>query len=159
MMRIGEHGLADHLHMLTPLFGFIAAVWILRLVLDSAGVSPGLVHLFSVTGAASLSVLLAVFIIHMKVYGSYPSVVLSSFLLVAWGQVLVILAILFAVITGINNIYTAPEFSAPGDDIYHVRHILGHLTLGIGAGTLFGAATGCLMLWMLRLLVPARPQE
>jgi len=34
-------------------------------------------------------------------------------------------------------------------------HIHGHLTFGVGVGTLLGAAEGCLLLWLLRRLVPA----
>jgi hypothetical protein len=97
-------------------------------------------------------------LIHFRRFGSYLNVVVVSFLLVTWGQLLIIVAIAFAWATGIDNIFTAPEFSRVADDRY-LRNILGHLTFGIGAGTLFGAATGCLLLWLLRKLVPARTSQ
>lgn len=155
-MRIGEHGLIDHLRLLRPMFVFIAAVWLLRIFLDLAGASGTLVNAASVTGAAALAVLISVLLIHVKRFGSYASVVLVSFLNVVWGQVLVVLAIAFSVLTHTENIFTAPEYSMPAQDPYHLHHILGHLTLVLGAGTLFGAAVGCFLLWVLRVLVPTR---
>jgi hypothetical protein len=144
---------------LAPLFGFITLVWALRWGLDAAGASHGLVRLFSVTAATSLAILVAVWLIHTRKFGSYPNVVVASLLLVVFEQVLLVLAIVFSVLTGIENVFTEPEFSIATADPYHLRHILGHMTFGIGAGMLFGAATGCLMMWLLRTLVPARAKE
>jgi len=153
MMNICGRGIRDHIRLLAPLFGFIGVVWLLRWTVAAAGGPRVLVHIVSVTGATSLAILIAVWRIHTRGFGSYPNVAVATLLLVVFGQLLITLSILFAVITGINNIFTHPDFSVP-DDPHHVRHILGQLTFGIGAGTLFGAATGCLMLWLLRKLVP-----
>ncbi len=158
-MKICGRGLRDHIKLLSPLFGIIAAVWALRLVLDAAGASHGLITVFSVSIATPLAILLAVLFIHMRRFGSFPNVVASVVLLVVWSQLLVILAIFFSVITGKENIFTAPEYSIPGDDPHHVRHILGHLTFGIGVAALFGSAVGCLLLGLLRLLLPALPRK
>jgi hypothetical protein len=154
MMNICGRGLRDHVRLLAPLFGFITLVWALRWGLDAAGFSHGLVRAFSVTAATSLAILVAVWLIHTRGFGSYPNVVVASLLLVVFEQVLIVLAIVFSVLSGIENVFTAPEFSIATADPYHLRHILGHLTFGIGAGMLFGAATGCLMMWLLRTLVP-----
>ena len=153
-MKIGEHGLKEHIRLLAPLFGLVAAVWLLRTILSAVGMSPRYFQTASVTWAAALAVLLAALFIHIRDFGGYSSVVLSSFLLAVWGNGLIILAVLFSVVTGMDNVYTKPEFSSPDGDPYHIRHILGHLTFGIGSGTLFGAATGCFLLWLLRKLVP-----
>ena len=154
-MNMCGRGIRDHIRLLAPLYGFITVVWALRWALDAAEVSPGLVRVFSVTGATSLAVLIAVWLIHTRGFGSYPNVVVASLLLVVFEQVIIVAAITFSVVSKIDNVFTRPEFSRP-DDPYHVKHILGQLTFGIGANTLLGAATGCLMLWLLRRLVPAR---
>jgi hypothetical protein len=153
-MRIGGHGLRDHIRLLMPLFGLIAAVWLLRLVMDKAGASPPQVRIVSVTVATAASILLAVLLIHFKAFGSYASVVAAAFLLELWSQLLICGAIAFSAVTGTANIYSAPEYSfhsGPG------AHIFGHLTGVLGFGALFGAAMGCLLLWMLRRLVPVGP--
>jgi len=154
-MNMCGRGLRDHIRLLAPLFGFIAAIWALRWALDAAGAPHGLVRALSVTGATSLAILVAVWMIHTRGFGSYPNVVVASILLVVFEQTLIVAAIVFSVLTRTANVFTKPEFSMP-DDPNHVKHILGQLTFGIGAGVLLGAATGCLMLWLLRTLVPAR---
>ena len=157
-MNICGRGLRDHIRLLAPLFGLIALVWALRWALDAAGAPHGLVRAFSVTGAVPLAILIAVWLIHTRGFGSYPNVVVATLLLVIFGQTLIIIGVLFSVVTGIENVFTHPDVSVP-DDPHHVRHILGQLTFGIGANTLLGAATGCLMLWLLRMLVPKRVRQ
>lgn len=157
-MKIGGRGLRDHIRLLAPLFGLITVVWALRWGLDAAGAAHSLVKAFSVTGATSLAILIAVWLIHTRGFGSYPNVVVASLLLVIWAQVIIVVAIVISVLTKNENVFTEPEFSIAPDDPFHLKHIIGHLTFGIGAGMLFGAATGCLMLWLLRSLVPSRPR-
>src|SRR5689334_21193417 len=158
-MNICGLGLRDHIRLLAPLFGLIAIVWALRWGLDAAGASHGMVRIFSVTGATSLAILIAVWMIHTRGFGSYPNVVVASLLLVVWEQLIIVVAIIFSVITKMENVFTEPEFSLQREDPNHLGHILGHLTFGIGAGVLFGTATGSLMLWLLRTIVPRRVEQ
>ncbi len=151
-MKICGHGLRDHLRLLAPSFGLIAAVFILRLVLDAAGAPSGLVRVCSVTVAGAVAILVAVLLIHNRRFGDYPNVVVAALLLVGWQQLLISGAIAFFAFTGIQNIYSAPEYSGGVVDPW--RHIAGHLTFVLGFGELVGAAMGCLLLWMLRRLVP-----
>lgn len=153
-MRIGGHGLREHLRLLAPLFGLIAAVWALRLVLDFSGAPPRVVHLCSVSVAGAVSVLAAVWLIHFKRFGSYSNVVVAAFLLVGWEQLLIILAIAFTVFTGMKNVYAATEYSS---GLSYARHIAGHLTIGLAMEGLLAAGMSCLLLWLLRRLVPVAP--
>jgi hypothetical protein len=151
-MKIGGHGLREHIRLLLPLFGLIAAVWLLRLIMDLAGTPPALVRIVSVTVAGSASILLAVLLIHFKRFGGYPNIVAATFLLEFWSQLLICSAIAFSALTGTTNVYSAPEYSHTTSPL---THIIGHITFGLGMGTLFGAAMGCLLLWLLRHIVPA----
>ena len=153
-MKIGGHSLGEHLRLLGPLFVFIAGVWVIRLLLHQMAVLHALVHVLSITVATAIALLFAVILIHVRRFGGYPSVVVATVLVVSWAQLLIVLAIIFSVATGTENIFTLPEFSIPGDDPRHLKHILGHLSFGIGGGALIGSAFGCLMLWMLRRVVP-----
>ncbi len=150
-MRINGYRLRDHLRLLVPLLGLIAAVWLLRLVLYAAGAPPSVVRVSSVTVAGPVSILLAVILIHTRRFGSYPNVVVAALLLVCWQQLLIVMAIAFYALTGIRNVFAAPEYSF---SMNPAQHIAGHLTFGLGMGTVFGTAMGCLLLWMLRRLVP-----
>ena len=158
-MQGRERGVRAHVRMLQPLFGLIAAVWLLRLILAEAGSPPWIVRLTSVSVAAAAALFLAVLLIHFRGFGGYPSVVMSAFLLTAWEELLIVAAVAAAVFTGTTNIYTAPEYSMTIPDPRHVKHIYGHLTYGVGLGTLAGAAMGSLLLWLLRSLVPRQPSE
>jgi hypothetical protein len=157
-MKICGYRLRDHIRLLAPFLGLITAVWLLRLSLDFAGAPRGVVRYFSVTVACAFSVLAATVMIHRSRFGSYPNVVASSLILVGWEQVLIILAIAIAALTARENIFTVPEFSGPGEGPHYMRHIIGQLTFGIGAGVLYGAAMGCLLLRILRMLLPP-PQQ
>ena len=154
-MNIGGYGVRDYFRLLSPSFSLIAAVWLLRWVLDELGAPHALVRGMSVSGATALAMLIAVGLIHFRCVGGYASVLLSSFLLAVWEQGLIVVAIVFSVLIGRVNVFTEPEFSI-GNDPGHYRHILGHLTFGIASGMLFGAATGCVLLFLLRKLVPSQ---
>ena len=149
-MNINGHGLRDHIRLGGPLFGVIAAVWALRLILAAAGAPRGLVLMASITIAHAFCILIVVVLIHVRRFGGYANVVAASFLFTAWSNLLVSAAIAVTALTGKVNIYSAPEFSA--HTMTPVKHIIGHLTFGIGFGTIIGAAMGCLLLWMLRRL-------
>ncbi len=151
-MNICGHGLRDYLRLLAPSFGLITAVFILRLVLDAAGAPSGVVRVCSVTVAGAVAILVAVLMIHNRRFGGYSNVAVAALLLVGWQQLLISGAIAFFAFTGIQNIYSAPEYSGRLADPWH--HIAGHLTFGLGFGELVGAAMGCLLLWMLRRLMP-----
>ena len=155
-MKIGEHSLRDHLRLLAPLFGLITAVWVLRIVLNLAGAPMPVVRVFSVGLAGSISVLGAAFLIHFKRFGSYSNVVVSAFLLVFYAQLLVALAIAFAALTRTENVFAAAEFSFR---MTYAQHIASHLTVILGLQSIMAAAMACLILWMLRWLVPVTPKQ
>jgi hypothetical protein len=142
----------DHLRLLGPLFGFIAAVWVLRMVLDFAGVPKWVLHWVSVTLATTVAVFLAVLLIYARRFGGYVNVVFSVFLLGVWEQLLLSGAVAFAAMTGTRNIYSAPEYAPLGTPL---QHVLGHLTFGIGFVTLFGSAVGCALYFLLSRIMPA----
>lgn len=158
-MKIHGHGLRDHVRLLAPLLGLLTGVWVLRLILGALDAPAWMTRIASMTVAGPGSVFLAVFLIHVRRFGSYPNVVVASLILNAWAQLLIIAAILFSVLTSTENVYTIPEYAMVGDDPLHRRHMYGHLTFGIGIGTLTSAAVGCLLLWLLRKMVPEPPQE
>jgi len=154
-MNIGGHGIREHLRFLTPLFVLLAAVWALRMVADYAGAPMGFIRVVSVNVAGSFSILIAVILMHVKKFGGYANVAAATFLLVLFKELLISAAIIFSNLTGLNTIYSVPEFSGPpGHRLGPWWHVFGHLTFGIGFQTLFGTAMGLLILWILRTLVP-----
>jgi hypothetical protein len=142
-VKASSLGLRDHFRLLAPLFALIAAVWALRLVLDAAGAPTGIVRLSSV--------------MHFRCLGRYSNVIVATILLVFWAQLLSVLAIAFAAVTGIQNVFAAPAYSP--HRVGPLPHIAGHLTFGLGFGILIGSAMACLTLWTLRRLVPVESER
>lgn len=157
-MTISGKTLREHLQLQAPLFGLIAAVWVLRGSLYQMGVPLAFVRLLSVTAVVPICILLAALLIHARRFGGHASVVVSAIFLVLWSQILIVAAVLFAVVTGIENVYTLPEFSVSGEDIGHIQHIRGQLTFGIGFESLSGSLIGCLFLFLLRRVSPKNRQ-
>jgi hypothetical protein len=150
-MKIGQRGLGEHIQFLAPLFGLIAAVWALRLVLAIVHAPHFIIHYCSVTAAGSISILFAVLMIYFKKFGGYANVAASAVLLHFWEQLLISAAIAFDMLAGTRNVYSAPEFA---QRMTPLQHLLSHLTIVLAFGSLVGTAMGCLLLWMLRKLVP-----
>ena len=153
-MKIGKHGLGDHLRLLAPLFCVIAAVWALRWISDIASAPPALVRGLSVNVAGAVAVLATVVLIHFKRFGGYTSVVVSAFLLVLWEELLIVLAIVLTMASCFDNIYSVPEF---GYGNSYLHHLAAHLSYGLGLEGMIAAAMGCALLWVLRRLVPPAP--
>lgn len=153
-MRISGHRVREHIRLLAPALALVAGIWLLRLIVSVSGVPLWVTKLFSVTVAIPVAVLLSVILIHSRRFGGYASVVVASLLVNLWAQALITLSIMFSIFTGIINVYSAPEFSIPGGLATQWEHIHGHLTYGLGVGTLVSSAVGCLLLWLLRLLEP-----
>jgi hypothetical protein len=154
-MKIGGHGIREHLRLFAPLFALIAAVWALRMVADYGGASMRIVRLASVTVAGSISILLAVILVHVRKFGGYANVAAVAFMLALWEQLLISSAVAFTALTGLQTIYAAPEFSGPpGRHLGPWQHIFGQFTFVLGFQTLGGAVMGCLILWILRVLFP-----
>jgi hypothetical protein len=156
-MRIGGRSLREYLHLLGPLFGLIAAVWGLRLVIATAGLPAQLVRILSVTVATSICILLAAVLIHVRRFGGYSALITAVFLLVVWGQLLISAAILLAMVTGQGNVYTEPEYAGHSPTL--MLHLVGHLTFGIGFSTLFGAGMACVLFWLIRKVIPPQPHK
>lgn len=154
-MRIFGRTLREYIRLLAPLFGLIAAVWALRLVLAAAGAPLGAVKIASVTVAENVAILLAAVLIHTRRFGGYASLAVAVALLSLCQQVLISAALAFSMATGTHNIYTAPEFNPPHFLAESpAQHLIAHLTFGLGFGTLFGAAIGCVLLWIIKRMVP-----
>jgi hypothetical protein len=119
--------------------------------MDAAGTPLIITRLVSVTVASGVSILAAVLLIHTRRFGSYASVVIASLFINVWAEGLVSAAILVTILTGKTNIYSIPMYSGMEG---HAEHLRAHLTFGIAIGTLEDAAVGCLLLWLLRTLIP-----
>src|SRR5438445_315332 len=82
----------------------MAAVWVLRMVADYAGAPHWVVRVVSVTVAGSISILIAVILMHVRKFGGYANVAAAAFVLALWEQLLISAAIAFTALTGRESI-------------------------------------------------------
>ena len=107
----------------------LALAFLVRLALSLAGTPNSVVKWSSVTVVLLVGIVYYGVTVHTSGFGSYkqlyPLVLFQSLL---WHG-LVALAIVLAILTGTDNIYTAPEYSGGGDG-KNWLHVLAHLVIG-----------------------------
>jgi len=120
---------AQYLGFQKVVLALIVLAWLVRLALSLGGAPNATARWISVTVVLLLGVLYYGVAVHTRGFGSYkqlyPLVLFQSVL----GQGLVALAIVLAILTGGDNIYTAPEYSGGGDG-KNWLHVVAHLVIG-----------------------------
>jgi len=154
-MTIFGKRLSEYVAFSKPFLILILVVGIARLALSLGGVPNSTAKWLSITAVMWIGVLYYSVRIHTSGFGSYkhllPICVLQS--LVA--QVVIVPAIVLAIFTGTDNIYSAPEFSF-GQDGKTWFHAGAHLFIGTTIGSLFGWLVGCLMMFVTKKLASSK---
>ena len=121
--------LTQYLRFQRVVLALVVLAWIVRLTLSLAGTPNATAKWISVTAVLLFGVLYYGVAVHTHSFGSYkqlyPLVLFQSLL----GEGLVALAIVLAILTGRDNIYTAPEYSGGGDGKTWF-HVVAHLVVG-----------------------------
>ena len=107
----------------------VAAVFVVRLVLPFAGVTVAQARWISINIVLLAGLIYCGVAVHTSRFGSYKQ--LFGLLLIqnVFAHWLIALALAFAVITGTENIYTAPEFFG-GSSGRNWGHVAAHLIAG-----------------------------
>ena len=107
----------DYIRFQRVILILIAAVWALRLGLSLAGVSVSGAQFVSVTGVLILGSLYYGWAAGRKGFGSFKELYILNVIQGVFSQILVALAIILAIFTGQDNLYTIPEFYPPAQGI------------------------------------------
>ena len=111
------------------ILALVVLAWIVRLTLSLTGTPNASAKWISVTAVLLGGVLYYGVTVHTQGFGSYkqlyPLVLFQSLV----GEGLVAMAIVLAILTSRDNIYTAPEYSGGGDGKNWV-HVVAHLVVG-----------------------------
>lgn len=131
----------------------IFVVWLVRLALSLAGMPNASVKWVSVTVVLLIGVLYYGVAVHTRGFGSYkqlyPLLLFQSLL----GEGLVALAVVLAILTARDNIYTAPEYSGGGDGKTWF-HVLAHLVIGAVVMPLVGWGVSSLVMLVTKQAAP-----
>src|SRR5215475_509417 len=128
-----------------PLSKYVAFAWlflilifatgVVRLALSLTGSPNSTARWFTMTGLAWIAVLYYSIRMRTSRFGSYKEL-LVVFVLLDWtAQLVAVAGIAIAIFTGVNNVFSAPEF-AFGSDGKTWTHLGAHLLIGTTVGAL-----------------------
>ena len=154
--------LSEYLKLQKPWLLLIVIVWAARLGLSLAGTPDSVGKFVSITGVLLLSVVYFPWTLSRSGFGGYRQLYGLFLIQGVFSQVLVALAIVLAIVTGHDNIFTVPEFSSKGGsplptDGKNWGHVVAHVF--VAGAIIFPLVTwilGSIVLAVLRRLKPAR---
>jgi hypothetical protein len=91
--------------------------------------------------------------VHTTGFGSYKQLLVIVTLQNWSAQLVAIVGILLAIITGVGNIFSAPEFSFGGQSPW--LHLAAHVFIGTTVGSLVPWGIGSLVMLIARKMSPA----
>jgi len=147
--------LSEYVAFEKPVLILIAAVWALRLIFSMAGIPVVAAKIVSISAVLLLGSLYYGWAVGQKGFGSYKQLYALNLVQGLFSQTLVALAIVLAMVTGTDNVYTIPEFYPPSagngpfglpPDGKNLGHAIAHIVL---AGVLIGPLIG----WLLSSIV------
>ena len=151
-MTIFGRPLSDYVRFCKPFLVLVPIVGILRLALSVSGEPNSTVKWLSITALTWIGVLYYAVRVHTTGFGSYKQFLPICGLLNLAGQVVIISGIMLAIVTGVGNIYSAPEYAFGGDGKTWL-HVGAHLGIGTIAGSLVPWLIGSLVLFATKKLV------
>jgi hypothetical protein len=150
-MKIFGKPLSEYVHFARLFMILIFAAGVIRLALSLNGVPNETTRWFTMTGLAWIGVIYFSIRVHTTGFGSYKQL-LVIFVLVDWvAQAIAITGIVIAMATGMDNVFSSPEF-AFGRDGKTWLHLGAHLFIGTTAGALMPWGIGSLILAATRKL-------
>ena len=150
-MTIFGKRLSEYLEFCKPFIALIIAVGIARLALSLAGVPNQTAKWLSITAVAWFGVLYYAVRVHTSGFGTYKHLLPICVLQSVAAQLIIVPGIIIAIITGNDNIYSAPEFSFGGDGKTGL-HVGAHLVLGTTIGPLISWLMGCIVMFITKKL-------
>ena len=145
--------ISEYYQFAKGMLGLIVLVGIVRLALSLGGVPNSTTKWVSITAVMWIGILYFAVRVHTSGFGTYKHLLPIYFLQSLAEQVIVVPAIVLAIFTGQDNIYTVPEYSF-GSDGKTWLHAGAHLFVGTTIGTLVGWIVGCLIMFVTKKLVP-----
>jgi hypothetical protein len=135
---------------------FLAAIvvaFLVRLALSLAGTPNATTKWVSVTVVLLLGTLYYGVAVHTRGFGSYKQLYPLGLFQSLLAETLVALAVVLGIVTGQDNIYTAPEYSG-GTDGKNWIHVFAHLVVGSVVLPLMGWAISSLVLLVTKKVAP-----
>lgn len=131
----------------------IVLAFLVRLTLSLSGMPNSVARWVSVTAVLLAGVVYYGVAAYRSGFGSYKQLYPLALFQSLLGEGLVALAIVLAILTGTDNIYTAPEYSGGGDG-KNWTHVMGHLVMGAVILPLLGWGVSSLVMLVTKKVAP-----
>jgi hypothetical protein len=131
----------------------IAAVFVIRLGLSLAGVPVAEARWVSINFVLLVGLMYCSVAVHTRGFGSYKQLFGLLLVQVAFAHALIAIGIILGIVTGVDNIYTAPEFFG-GSSGRNWPHVLAHVLAAIVL-PLFSWLVGSVILFLAKRAKPA----
>ena len=154
-MKIFGKGLSEYFGFTKWFLVLILVVGITRLALSLAGVPNSTDKWLSITVVLLIAVLYYGARVHTSGFGSYKRLLPTYWTLTFTSQVFVAAAIVLAILTGHDNIFTAPEYSGGGDGKTW-SHAGAHLLVGVVIAPLLAWLVGSVVMFIAKRIAPAK---
>ena len=146
-MRIFGKPLSEYFAFAKPFLILILVVGIIRLALSLAGVEFSTAKWISITAVLWLAAVVYAIRVHTAGFGSYKHLLPICVLMSITAQVVIVPAIILAIFTGQDNIYSIPE-AFFGQDGKTWLHAAAHLVVGTTVAPLMTWLVGCLIMFL-----------
>jgi hypothetical protein len=157
-MRIFGKSLSDYVRFERGFLILVLVVGVARLALSLLGVPDSTVKFLSLTVLLLLGMIYYAVRVHTSGFGSYKQLLPVLALPVILAQAIVITGIVIAIVTGKDNIFSAPEFSPGKVDGRTWGHVAGHAVAMVIFPVILWAV-GSLIMLVTKLLTRPREQR
>jgi hypothetical protein len=152
-MQIFGKTLSEYVRFEKVILLLILVVGIARLALSLGGVPNSTARWVSITAVSFLGLVYVSITVHTRGFGSYKQLLPLVFIQTALAHLIVVGAIVLAIQTGKDNIFSAPEFSPAGNGKTW-GHVVAHLIAGFVILPLLGWLIGSVLLFVTKKVAP-----
>jgi hypothetical protein len=150
-MTVFGKSISEYYRFAKGILVLIVLVGIGRLALSLGGAPISVAKWVSITGVIWLGVLYYSIRVHTSGFGSYKQLLPIFVLQYLVAQAIIIPAIILAIFTGTDNIYSVREYSF-GQDGKTWLHAGAHLLLGTTVAPLIAWLVGCVIMFVTKLV-------
>ena len=139
--------LSEYIRFQRVMLGLILAVGLAKMAMTLAGMPNSTTKWLSLTVLTLIGLVDYGVRVHTSGFGSYKQMLPLIFNQNVLAQGIVIIGIVIGIVTGHDNIFTAPEYSGGGDGKTWL-HVGGHVAFGLIVGTLLGWLIASIVMWV-----------
>jgi hypothetical protein len=139
--------LSEYLRFQQAILGLILVVGLTKLAMSLAGMPNDTTKWLSITVLSLVGVFYYGVRVHTAGFGSYKQLLPLVFNQNVLAHGIIAIGIIIAIVTGHDNVFTAPEYSGGGDG-KNWLHVGAHVVLGMIVGSLVGWLVASIVMWV-----------